>query len=225
MTKQILKNDWAPLLQAEFNKDYYIQLRQFLMEEYKTKTIYPSMYDIFNALHYTPYENVKVVILGQDPYHGPNQAHGLSFSVQRGVKKPPSLVNIFKELAADLNVPTPTHGNLESWAKQGVLLLNNVLTVQRGQAHSHRKKGWEQFTDKVITTLNEKDHPIVYLLWGRAAQQKEILIDKTKHYILRAAHPSPLSAYNGFFGCRHFSEANDILQQHGLEPIDWRILD
>lgn len=223
MAKQILKNDWAPLLENEFQKDYYLRLRQFLIHEYRTKTIYPSMYDIFNALHFTPFQDVKVVILGQDPYHGPNQAHGLSFSVQGGVKKPPSLVNIFKELQADLQITPPSHGNLESWAHQGVLLLNNVLTVRRGQAHSHRNKGWEQFTSEVIKTLNKKEHPVVYLLWGRAAQQKETLIDTSKHYILRAAHPSPLSAHNGFFGCRHFSETNAILTKHGLEPIDWRI--
>src|SRR5690554_4205677 len=173
MKKQILKNDWAPLLDDEFSKPYYLSLREFLKKEYRTQTIYPSMYDIFNALHYTPFHEVKVVILGQDPYHGPNQAHGLSFSVQKGVPQPPSLVNIFQELKKDLGIDPPNHGCLIDWTKQGVLLLNTVLTVRAGQAHSHRGKGWENFTDRIIEILNEKEHPIVYILWGSAAQSKQ----------------------------------------------------
>jgi len=221
LSKKILKNDWHDLLREEFSKDYYIQLRQFLIHEYRTKTIYPDMYDIFNALHLTPFQDVKAVILGQDPYHGPNQAHGLSFSVQPTVPKPPSLVNIFQEMQNDLGCDIPNHGHLVNWAKQGVLLLNNVLTVRRGQAHSHRNKGWEQFTDQVIRTLNKKDHPVVYILWGRAAQAKETLIDTNKHILLKAPHPSPLSAYRGFFGSKPFSTTNEILKKHQLEPIDW----
>lgn len=220
---QILKNDWAPLLNDEFSKPYYLRLREFLIREYKTQTIYPNMYDIFNALHYTPFQNVKVVILGQDPYHGPNQAHGLSFSVQRGVKKPPSLINIFKELESDLGFQAPSHGNLVKWAKQGVLLLNTVLTVRGGQAHSHRGRGWENFTDQVINILNQKEEPVVYILWGRAAQNKQALIDLDKHFVLTAPHPSPLSAHRGFFGSRPFSKTNTILKQTGQGKIDWRI--
>jgi len=223
MTKQILKNDWAPLLEEEFTNRYYLRLREFLKREYATQTIYPNMHDIFNALHYTPFRDVKVVILGQDPYHGPNQAHGLSFSVQKGVRKPPSLVNIFKELENDLGFATPEHGSLIKWAKEGVLLLNNVLTVRAGQAHSHRGKGWETFTDCVIETLNQKEHPIVYILWGRAAQNKEALIDTNKHYILKAPHPSPLSAHRGFFGSKPFSRTNEILKNVGLVGVDWKI--
>lgn len=221
MTRKILRNDWHELLHEEFSKEYYVQLRKFLIEEYRNEIIYPHMNDIFNALHFTPFENVKVVILGQDPYHGPNQAHGLSFSVQKSVAKPPSLMNIFQEMQNDLGCDIPNHGNLENWAKQGVLLLNTVLTVRQGQAHSHRGKGWEQFTDKVIQTLNKKDHPIVYILWGRAAQEKERLIDTSKHVLLKAPHPSPLSAYRGFFGSKPFSRTNDILVKAGLEPINW----
>ncbi|MBO1002026.1 uracil-DNA glycosylase [Pseudogracilibacillus auburnensis] len=223
MTKQILKNDWAPKLADEFTKTYYVRLREFLKEEYRTKTIYPHMNDIFNALHFTPFSNVKVVILGQDPYHGPNQAHGLSFSVQQGVKQPPSLVNIFTELHNDLGYAPPTHGCLVDWTKQGVLLLNTVLTVRRGQAHSHRGKGWENFTDRVIETLNEKEHPVVYILWGSAAQSKQALIDTTKHSIIKSPHPSPLSAYRGFFGSKPFSRTNEMLQKVGLSGIDWEI--
>lgn len=223
MKKQILKNDWAPLLEAEFTKTYYLRLRAFLKEEYQTKTIYPHMNDIFNALHYTAFHNVKVVILGQDPYHGPNQAHGLSFSVQSGVQQPPSLVNIFKELESDLGYPPPNHGSLITWAQQGVLLLNTVLTVRKGQAHSHRDKGWEYFTDRVIETLNQKEHPIVYILWGAAAQNKQSLIDTTKHFIIKAPHPSPLSAYRGFFGSKPFSKTNEILRKNGLAEINWHI--
>lgn len=223
MSKQILKNDWAPLLEDEFEKPYYVRLREFLKHEYKTRTIYPSMYDIFNALHYTPFEKVKVVILGQDPYHGPNQAHGLSFSVQKGVKQPPSLVNIFNELKNDLGYEPPSHGNLVDWTKEGVLLLNTVLTVRAGVANSHRGHGWENFTDQIIKTLNEKEHPIVYMLWGAAAQSKQSLIDTSKHFIIKSPHPSPLSAYRGFFGSKPFSKTNEILRQNGLEEIDWEI--
>lgn len=223
MTKQILKNDWAPKLADEFTKTYYVRLREFLKEEYRTKAIYPHMNDIFNALHFTPFSKVKVVILGQDPYHGPNQAHGLSFSVQQGVKQPPSLVNIFIELQNDLGYAPPTHGCLVDWTKQGVLLLNTVLTVCRGQAHSHRGKGWENFTDRVIETLNEKEHPVVYILWGSAAQSKQALIDTTKHSIIKSPHPSPLSAYRGFFGSKPFSRTNEMLQKVGLSGIDWEI--
>lgn len=224
MSKQILTNDWQTYLQEEFTKPYYKSLRQFLKQEYMTKTIYPHMNDIFNALHYTPFERVKVVILGQDPYHGPNQAHGLSFSVQPGVAQPPSLVNIFTELQNDLGFPTPNHGHLVHWAKQGVLLLNTVLTVRAGQAHSHRNKGWEQFTDRVIETLNMKEHPVVYILWGRAAQNKISLIDTNKHEIITSPHPSPLSAHRGFFGSKPFSRTNELLLKHQLEPIDWQIV-
>lgn len=221
MCRQILTNDWHHHLAEEFSKDYYVNLRRFLIEEYKTQTIYPSMHDIFNALHLTAFKEVKVVILGQDPYHGQGQAHGLSFSVQPGILKPPSLVNIFQEMQNDLGCEIPEHGHLVNWAKQGVLLLNTVLTVRAGQAHSHRGKGWEQFTDRVIQTLNKKDHPIVYILWGRAAQNKESLIDTKKHKLIKAPHPSPLSAYRGFFGSQPFSKTNEILKQAGLTPINW----
>lgn len=223
MAKQILVNDWAPLLDAEFNKPYYQKIRKFLIEEYQNQVVYPDMNDIFNALHYTTYENVKVVILGQDPYHGPNQAHGLSFSVQPGVAIPPSLKNMYKELHADLGYPIPNHGSLTKWAKQGVLLLNNVLTVRKGQAHSHKGIGWEKFTDRVIELLNDKEESIVYLLWGAAAQKKEQLIDTDKHFIIKSPHPSPLSAHRGFFGSRPFSRANNYLKEIGREPIDWGI--
>ncbi|MBU5594485.1 uracil-DNA glycosylase [Amphibacillus sp. MSJ-3] len=223
MAKQILVNDWAPLLDAEFNKPYYQKIRKFLIEEYQNQVVYPDMNDIFNALHYTTYENVKVVILGQDPYHGPNQAHGLSFSVQPGVAIPPSLKNMYKELHADLGYPIPNHGSLTKWAKQGVLLLNNVLTVRKGQAHSHKGIGWEKFTDRVIELLNDKEESIVYLLWGAAAQKKEQLIDTDKHFIIKSPHPSPLSAHRGFFGSQPFSRANNYLKEIGREPIDWGI--
>ncbi|WP_124728336.1 uracil-DNA glycosylase [Staphylospora marina] len=219
----ILKNDWADLLNAEFEKPYYLKLRQFLIEEYSTRTIYPDKYDIFNALHYTSYADTKVVILGQDPYHGPGQAHGLSFSVKPGVRIPPSLVNIYKELHADLGCTIPNHGHLTKWAEQGVLLLNNVLTVRAGQANSHRGKGWEQFTAEVIRTLNEREEPVVFILWGRNAQEKKKLITRDHHLIIESAHPSPLSASNGFFGSRPFSRTNEFLEKHGIRPIDWQI--
>lgn len=225
MVRKILKNDWTNYLNDEFTKPYYLKLREFLKREYATKTIYPNMNDIFNALHLTSFEAVKVVIIGQDPYHGPGQAHGLSFSVQPGVPKPPSLVNIFKELQNDIGCAIPNHGGLIDWAKQGILLLNTVLTVRQGQAHSHRQKGWETFTDQVIQTLNQKDHPVVYILWGRAAQEKIKLIDTQKHFIIQSVHPSPLSAHRGFFGSKPFSKTNTILDKLGLEKIDWQLPD
>jgi uracil-DNA glycosylase len=223
MKKKKLHNDWGPLLEDEFQKPYYLALREFLKKEYATQTVYPNPYDIFNALHFTPYHQVKVVILGQDPYHGPGQAHGLSFSVQPGVEPPPSLKNIFKELHNDLGCPIPNHGHLVSWAKQGVLLLNTVLTVRRGQAHSHRGKGWEQFTDRIITLLSERERPIVFILWGRPAQSKMSLIDTSKHFVITSPHPSPLSANRGFFGSRPFSKANAFLRQIGEEEIQWEL--
>lgn len=221
----ILKNDWAPLLEEEFQKPYYLNLRKFLVDEYNQQTIYPDKYDIFNALHFTSYEDTKVVILGQDPYHGPGQAHGLSFSVKPGVRIPPSLKNIFKELADDLGCTIPNHGFLEHWAKQGVLLLNTVLTVRAGKAHSHRGKGWENFTDRVIQLLNQREKPIVFILWGRPAQSKKALITQSHHYIIESPHPSPLSARGGFFGSRPFSKTNQFLRQMGSEEIDWQIPD
>ena len=216
-------NHWDKILDGEFDKDYYRMLREFLKKEYSTQTIYPSMYDIFNALKATAYEDVKVVILGQDPYHGPGQAHGMCFSVQKGITPPPSLVNIFKELHDDIGCTEPTHGCLQSWADQGVLLLNTVLTVRAGQANSHKGMGWEIFTDNVIRKLNEREKPMVFLLWGSNAQTKTSYITNPAHLILKAPHPSPLSAYRGFFGCRHFSKANEFLTANGMEPIDWQI--
>ncbi|RAP22611.1 hypothetical protein C2W64_03515 [Brevibacillus laterosporus] len=219
----ILKNDWAPLLESEFQKPYYLHLREFLRNEYAIKTVYPDKYDIFNALHHTPYQNTKVVILGQDPYHGPNQAHGLSFSVNPGIKTPPSLVNIYKELRDDLGCSIPNHGYLVSWAKQGVLLLNTVLTVRDGEANSHKGRGWELFTNRVIEEINKRDKPVVFILWGRNAQDKKSMIDTNRHYILESVHPSPLSASRGFFGTKPFSKANQFLLEMGEEPIDWKI--
>lgn len=218
-----LNNSWDALLKDEFEKDYYKNLRKILASEYKTKTVYPDMYDIFNALKYTPYEKVKAVILGQDPYHGPGQAHGLCFSVKKGIAPPPSLQNIFKELKSDIGFEIPPHGELTSWANEGVLLLNTVLTVRAGQPNSHRPLGWEIFTDKIISLLNDAEHPIVFLLWGANAKAKRALLTNTEHAVLTAAHPSPLSAYNGFFGCKHFSKANDFLIGKGCEPINWQI--
>ncbi|NLL71472.1 MAG: uracil-DNA glycosylase [Epulopiscium sp.] len=216
-------NEWDSLLQDEFEKEYYLQLREFLKEEYSNYVIYPTMYDIFNALKTTSYSQVKVVILGQDPYHGPNQAHGLSFSVKPGVAIPPSLLNIYKELKAELGCYIPNNGYLVPWAKQGVLLLNTVLTVRAGVANSHRGKGWEQFTDRVIRLLNEREEPIIFLLWGNPAKKKMELITNQHHYILTTVHPSPLSASRGFFGCNHFAKTNEILKQRGHTPIDWQI--
>lgn len=217
-------NDWDELLKDEFKKDYYLRLRQFLLNEYKTRRIFPGMYDIFNAFKYTSFDNVKAVIIGQDPYHGYGQAHGLCFSVKKGVMPPPSLVNIFKEIKSDLGIDnTGKHGELTKWAKNGVLLLNNVLTVREGCANSHKGMGWEEFTDDVIRLLNTREKPMVYLLWGANARAKKKLITNPAHLVLECAHPSPLSAYNGFFGCRHFSKANEFLKNNGLEEIDWSI--
>lgn len=217
-------NDWDDILKDEFDKEYYLNLRKFLVKEYKTYTVYPDMYDIFNSLKFTPYNNVKVVIIGQDPYHGPNQAHGLCFSVKKGVAVPPSLMNIFKEIKADTGIDNlGKHGQLTHWANQGVLMLNTVLTVRAGQANSHKNMGWEIFTDRVIQLLNERETPTVFLLWGGNAKAKTKLLNNPAHAVFTAAHPSPLSAYNGFFGCRHFSAANSFLIQNGIQPIDWSI--
>lgn len=213
-------NSWDDVLKGEFEKDYYLRLREFLKREYSTRVIYPDMYDIFNALRLTPYEDVKAVILGQDPYHQPGQAHGLCFSVKKGVPKPPSLVNIFTELEEDTGIKPPDHGNLEGWAKSGVLLLNTVLTVRRGSPNSHRGKGWEIFTDRVIKLLSEREKPMVFILWGGNAKSKERLIN-TRHCVLKGAHPSPLSAHNGFWGGRYFSRANEFLVSTGQESVDW----
>ncbi|EMF0616761.1 uracil-DNA glycosylase [Enterococcus hirae] len=221
--KEIIHNSWQTILTDEFEKEYYQKLRNFLKKEYTTQKIHPDMYHIYEALELTPYEKVKVVILGQDPYHGVNQAHGLSFSVQPGVKIPPSLNNIYKELQSDLGISPVKHGNLVSWAKQGVLLLNTVLTVREGQAYSHRGKGWEILTDKIIEKLNEREKPIVFILWGKPAQEKMKMIDKSWHIILTSAHPSPLSAHRGFLGSKPFSKTNDALMALGETPIDWQL--
>lgn len=214
-------NSWDDLLKDEFQKDYYLKLRQFLIGEYKNHTVYPDMHDIFNALVNTPYEDVKVVILGQDPYHEPGQAHGMCFSVKPGVKTPPSLVNIYKELKDDLGIEPHSDGYLMKWAEQGVLLMNTCLTVREHQANSHRNKGWEILTDKIIELLNQREKPMVFILWGANAKSKIPLITGRQHLILTGAHPSPLSAYNGFFGGRYFSRANEFLVSTGQEPIDW----
>jgi uracil-DNA glycosylase len=219
----IFNNEWQELLNEEWGKEYYLNLRKFLIEEYKEKTIYPDMHDIFNALRYTSYNDVKIVILGQDPYHGPNQAHGLSFSVKPGIAPPPSLVNIYKELQSDLNCYIPNNGYLKKWADQGVLLLNTALTVVAGQANSHRNKGWETFTDKVISLLNDRRDPIVFILWGNNAISKLSIITNPKHFIIKSPHPSPLSASRGFFGTKPFSKANSFLISIGKTPIDWQI--
>ncbi|MBE6818858.1 MAG: uracil-DNA glycosylase [Ruminococcaceae bacterium] len=216
-------NSWDILLQEEFEKPYYLDLRRFLKQEYATHTVYPPMHDIFNALKYTPYEDVKVVILGQDPYHGPGQAHGLCFSVQKGVEPPPSLKNIFKEIEDECGIPIPAHGELTGWAKQGVLLLNTVLTVRAASPNSHKGKGWEILTDKVIELLNARTAPIVFMLWGANARSKKSLITAPQHLVLESVHPSPLSAYHGFFGCGHFKKCNNFLKANGLEKIDWSL--
>lgn len=220
-----LEPGWLAVLDQEFEKDYMKSLKSFLQQEKETGAlVYPKGADIFNALNTTPFDEVKVVILGQDPYHGVGQAHGLSFSVQRGVTVPPSLKNIYKELETDVEgFKTPNHGNLTYWAEQGVLLLNATLTVRATEAGSHQNRGWEIFTDEVIKSLSDKRTHIVFLLWGKYAQQKVALIDQTKHYVLTAAHPSPFSAYNGFFGSKHFSKANQLLIQNNLKPIDWNL--
>lgn len=216
-------NKWDQVLEGEFDKEYYRKLRQFLIEEYRTQTVYPDMHDIFNALKATSYENVKAVILGQDPYHEPGQANGMAFSVKPGVKTPPSLVNIYKEIKDDLGLEIPQTGYLESWAQQGVLLLNTCLTVRAHRANSHRGKGWEQFTDRVIELLNEREKPVVFILWGANAKSKEKLITNGRHLVLKGAHPSPLSAYNGFYGGRYFSKTNEFLEKNGEKPICWEI--
>lgn len=218
-----IEESWKEKLEKEFSSDYFIQLKEFLVKEKERFTIYPPGSQIFNAFKYTPFDEVKVVIIGQDPYHGPGQAHGLCFSVPDGVAPPPSLVNIFKEIKSDLGIPVSGNGNLEKWARQGVLLLNATLTVRANLANSHQGKGWEIFTDAVIRKLSETRVGMVFLLWGKYAQAKEAIIDTKKHYILKAAHPSPLSAYNGFFGCRHFSKTNEILRRHALPEIDWSL--
>lgn len=216
-----LGNDWDGILADEWEKPYYRQLHSFLKEEYSKMRIYPDMYDIFNALKYTPFADTRAVIIGQDPYHGPGQAHGLCFSVKKGVPLPPSLVNIYKEITDDLGVTMPQHGELTGWAKQGVLLLNTVLTVRAGQPNSHKDKGWEIFTDRVISELNRKETPIVFLLWGANAEKKARVITNPIHKKLITVHPSPLSAYRGFFGCHHFSKTNEILISSGQPPIKW----
>lgn len=218
-----LGNDWDELLAPEFEKEYYLRLRAFLKEEYAHFSVYPDMYHIFHALQTTPYHETRAVIFGQDPYHEPGQAHGLCFSVQHGTPLPPSLQNIYKELKSDLGIDPPSHGCLEAWAKQGVLLLNTTLTVRRGQANSHRGRGWDIFTDAVIRQLNNASRPIAFILWGRNARDKKALITNPIHGIFESAHPSPLSAYNGFFGSRPFSRVNQFLTERGLAPIDWRI--
>lgn len=220
-----VENDWKPILEEAAKAESYQNLRQFLISEYQTQTIYPKMDNIWQAFKWTLYQEVKVVILGQDPYHGPNQAHGLSFSVQPGVSLPPSLRNIYKELQDDLGYLPVKHGYLKHWAKQGVLLLNTVLTVRAGQAHSHRNKGWEVLTDTVIQELNKREKPMVFLLWGGAAKKKRAMIDESKHVVLTSVHPSPLSAHRGFFGSRPFSKTNKALEEMGQEPIDWQLPD
>lgn len=219
-----IETTWQSLLAQEKQKEYFKSILAFLNDQYRLgKTIYPKKSDLFNALKLTPFQNVRVVIIGQDPYHGVNQAHGLCFSVAKGVSPPPSLLNIFKELESDLGIAMAPHGCLESWAKQGVLLLNTSLSVEARKPQSHSHIGWQQFTDQVIDCLNQHQHPIVYLLWGSHAQKKQPLIDSSKHHILKAPHPSPLSAYRGFFGCKHFSKANTLLTQNQRPPIDWSI--
>lgn len=216
-------NDWDDILADAFHSEAYQRIRYWLKKEYTEQTIYPPMEDIFNALRYTPYHSVKAVLLGQDPYHGPGQAHGLCFSVREGVQPPPSLRNIFQELESDLGYPPPKNGTLTKWANQGVLMLNSTLTVRRGQANSHKNIGWIPFTDNIIRKLNDRETPIVFLLWGGNARSKKSLITNPQHLILETVHPSPLSAYGGFFGCRHFSKCNEFLQAHGETPIDWNL--
>lgn len=219
----MIGNKWDVLLKEEYQKEYFKDLLEFVKKEYRVKTIYPKQNEIFNAFRYTDFDNCKVVILGQDPYHGPNQAEGLSFSVKNTVLKPPSLQNIFKELKNDLGIQIPKHNSLKPWAKQGVLLLNAVLTVEEHKPTSHKNKGWEVFTDNIIRIINEKETPVVFILWGSYARQKKVLITNPKHLIIESAHPSPFSARNGFFGSKPFSKANQFLKKAGLEEIDWKI--
>jgi len=219
----IIGDSWKEVLMESFNSDYFRQLKEFIIEEKKKHNVYPPGSLIFNAFDLTPFDKVKVVIIGQDPYHGKGQAHGLCFSVPAGVKKPPSLINIFKELKSDLGIEAPGHGDLEKWAKQGVLLLNATLTVRANNAGSHQNKGWEVFTDTVISELSEKREGLIFLLWGNYAQAKDMLIDPSRHHILKAAHPSPFSSHRGFFGCRHFSKTNEILKKLNQAEIDWSI--
>jgi uracil-DNA glycosylase len=221
--KPAIEESWRKVLHDEFNKSYFVDLKGFLIEEKKKFRIFPPGSLIFNAFNHTPFDRVKVVFIGQDPYHGAGQAHGLCFSIPEGVAKPPSLVNIFKELQSDLGIPLSDHGNLTKWADQGVLLLNATLTVRENQAGSHQNKGWETFTDAVISKLSEQKENLVFVLWGNYAIAKKILIDTSKHHILSAAHPSPFSVYKGFFGCRHFSKINEILVNSGIEPVDWKL--
>ena len=216
-------NSWDTVLREEFKKEYYLKLREFLKQEYGQGTVYPDPDNIFNALKLTSYDDAKAVIIGQDPYHEPGQAQGLSFSVPRGMKQPPSLVNIFKEMQADLGIRPPDHGCLEGWAREGVLLLNAVLTVREHQANSHRGKGWENFTDSIIEALNNREKPLVFILWGNNAKAKEKLITSPRHHIITGAHPSPLSAHNGFWEGRYFSGTNDFLEEQGIEPINWKL--
>lgn len=216
-------NDWDDILKDEWTKDYYINLRKKLIDEYKNYTVYPNMYDIFNALKKVSYDDVKVVILGQDPYHGQGQAHGFSFSVKKGIKTPPSLQNIYKELHSDLGLYIPNNGNLIKWANQGVLLLNSTLTVRAHQANSHKDLGWSILTDNIIKILNKRSKPIVFILWGKFAQSKEELITNDRHLVIKSAHPSPFSAHRGFFGSRPFSKTNEFLQKNNIKPIDWQI--
>lgn len=221
--KPQIEETWKNILMDEFQKEYFIKLKAFLVEEKKKYTVYPPGSQIFAAFSHTPFNSVKVVILGQDPYHGPGQAHGLCFSVPKGIRTPPSLQNIFKEINNDLGIPIPSHGNLEKWAKQGVLLLNATLTVRANQAGSHQNKGWETFTDAVIKGLSDNHKGLVFILWGNYAQAKTRIIDTNKHFVLTAPHPSPLSASRGFFGCKHFSKTNRLLTSIGKEPIDWSL--
>ncbi|MBC2577232.1 uracil-DNA glycosylase [Peptostreptococcus russellii] len=216
-------NDWDEILKGEFEKEYYKNLREFLKKEYSTQEIFPNMYDIFNALKYTSYKDTKVVIIGQDPYHNVGQAHGLAFSVKPGIQTPPSLQNMYKELKDELDCFIPNNGYLVKWADQGVLLINTVLTVRAHNANSHKGMGWEIFTDNIIKYLSDREDPVIFLLWGANARSKKKIIDKNKHIILEAPHPSPLSAYRGFFGCGHFKKANEILEEMGKEKIDWQI--
>lgn len=219
----MIQNQWLSVLKDEFKKDYYAKLFEFVKAEYATRQIFPPSEEIFNAFHFTDYDKVKVVILGQDPYHNDGQAHGLCFSVKPGVEAPPSLVNIYQELKTDVGCYIPNNGYLEKWARQGVLMLNTVLTVRAHEANSHRGKGWEQFTDAAIAALNKQDNPIVFILWGKPAQMKKSMLNNPNHLILEAPHPSPLSAYRGFFGSKPFSKTNEFLMAHGLDPIDWQI--